>query len=57
MEDGQTPGTFLKVINNEFSAGANRTKNQQGGKDNVNNPSTPNAKDHNGGSNVETGDS
>ena len=41
-EDGQTPGTLLNEINNESSAGANITNNQQDGGGNGNNPSTLN---------------
>ena len=44
----------LNKINKESSAGANITKIQQGGGDNVHNLSTPNATSHNVGSHFET---
>ena len=53
-EDGQTPGTLLNEINNESPEGANKTNNPQGGGYNGNKPSTPNATEPNGGSNVAT---
>ena len=41
-EDGQTPGTLLKTINDKSSAGSNKTNSYQRGGANVSNPSKPN---------------
>ena len=45
----------MNKIINESSEGANITKNNQGGGDNGNKPSTTNETEHNGGSNFATG--